>query len=325
MDSEIQSFITVWFTAVLSMIYCYYISARLPSGATRLFSLLPVLYLFTTLPLHLTSIHIGVATILYLVWLGNFKLLLFSFDQGPLYATPPLSLFHFIFIALLPIETKHTSSCKSFSNAKVYHQPAGFALKVALLAIIPRVYEYMEYVHPYIVFTLYCCHLYLALEVILAITAVPTKAILGMDLKPQFNEPYLATSLQDFWGRRWNLMVSSILRPAVYQPVQRISTRILGSKWARPLATLVTFLVSGLMHEVIYYYLSRAYPTWEVTRFFVLHGICVALETAVKKELGGRWRLHRLVSGPMTVAFVGVTGVWLFLPQIEWKNLIVIN
>lgn len=27
---------------------------------------------------------------------------------------------------------------------------------------------------------------------------------LGGDLEPQANEPYLATSLKDFWGRRWN-------------------------------------------------------------------------------------------------------------------------
>ncbi|CAI9756841.1 unnamed protein product [Fraxinus pennsylvanica] len=195
------------------------------------------------------------------------------------------------------------------------HPHCWFALKGALLAIIARIYDNMESVYPCIVFTLYCCQLYLALEVILAITAVPVRAILGQNLKPQFNEPYLATSLQDSWGCRWNLMVSSILRPAVYQPVQRISTRILGSKWARPLATLVTFLVSGLMHEVIYYYLSRVYPTWEVTRFFVLQGICGAFEIAVKKALGGRWQLHRFVSGPMTVVFVGDTGVWLFLPQ----------
>ncbi|KAL2495856.1 putative long-chain-alcohol O-fatty-acyltransferase 1 [Forsythia ovata] len=316
MDSEIQSFITVWFTAVVSMIYCYYIAARLPGGTTRLLSLLPVFYLFTTLPLHLTSIHIGAITILYIVWLGNFKLLLFSFDQGPLYTTPPLSLLHFISMALLPIKTKHTPSCQSFSNSKFYHQTAVFALKVALLAIIVRIYEYREYVHPFIILALYCCHFYLAVELILAITAVPVRVILGLDLEPQFNEPYLSTSLQDFWGWRWNLMVSSILRSIVYHPVRRISTRILGSRWARPPATMATFLVSGLMHEVIYYYLSRAYPTWEVTWFFVLHGACVTLEMAVKKALGGGWRLHRLVSGPMTVAFVGVTGVWLFLPQL---------
>uniref|UniRef100_A0A2N9ISK3 Uncharacterized protein n=1 Tax=Fagus sylvatica TaxID=28930 RepID=A0A2N9ISK3_FAGSY len=31
-------------------------------------------------------------------------------------------------------------------------------------------------------------------------------ALVGVELEPQFDEPYLATSLQDFWGRRWNLM-----------------------------------------------------------------------------------------------------------------------
>ncbi|CAA3010826.1 Long-chain-alcohol O-fatty-acyltransferase [Olea europaea subsp. europaea] len=110
-------------------------------------------------------------------------------------------------------------------------------------------YAYREYIHPYIILALYCCHVYLGVELVLAITAVPVRAILGLDLEPQFNEPYLATSLQDFWGRRWNLMVTSILRPTVYHPVRRISTRILGSRWAKPLAILTTFLVSGLMHE----------------------------------------------------------------------------
>ncbi|KAL2476048.1 putative long-chain-alcohol O-fatty-acyltransferase 5 [Abeliophyllum distichum] len=315
MDGEIQRFIKVWLGAVASIIYCYYITARLTRGATRLLSLLPVFYLLTILPLSLSSLHLGAVTIFYLVWLGNFKLLLFSFDQGPLSSTPPLSLLHFISIALLPIKTKQTLTLQSVSNSKV-NKPAVFALKVALLAIIVRLYAYREYIHPYIILALYCCHVYLGVELILAITAVPVRAILGLDLEPQFNEPYLATSLQDFWGHRWNLMVTSILRPTVYQPVLRICTRFLGSRWARPPATLATFLASGLMHEVIYYYISRAYPTWEVTWFFVLHGICVALEVAVKKELGGRWRLHRLVSGPMTVAFVGVTSVWLFFPQV---------
>lgn len=310
MEIEIQTFIKVWFTAVAALIYCYYIASRLPGGATRLISFLPVFYLFTALPLQLSSLHLGAPTIFYLVWLGNFKLLLLSFEQGPLSSTPPLSLLHFISIGLLPIKTKN-----SVSNSKV-NKPVVFALKVALLAIIVRIYAYREYIHPYIILALYCCHVYLGVELVLAITAVPVRAILGLDLEPQFNEPYLATSLQDFWGRRWNLMVTSILRPTVYHPVQRISTRILGSRCARPPAILATFLVSGLMHEVIYYYLSRAYPTWEVTWFFVLHGICVTVEVAVKKALGGRWRFHRLVSGPLTVAFVGVTGAWLFFPQV---------
>ncbi|CAI9756839.1 unnamed protein product [Fraxinus pennsylvanica] len=70
------------------------------------------------------------------------------------------------------------------------------------------------------------------------------------------------------------------------------------------------------MDEVIYYYLSRAYPTWLVTWFFVLHGAGVAFEMAMKKVLGGYLRLHRLISGPMTMALVGFTVVRLFLPHV---------
>ncbi|KAL0320846.1 UNVERIFIED_CONTAM: Long-chain-alcohol O-fatty-acyltransferase [Sesamum radiatum] len=168
---------------------------------------------------------------------------------------------------------------------------------------------------------LYCCHVYLGVELILAITALPAKALIGVELEPQFDEPYLATSLQDFWGRRWISWSPAFYAPP-YTPVRRISTRILGrSSWARAPAILATFLVSGLMHEVIYYYMSRASPTWEVTWFFVLHGVCVVAEVTLKKAVGGRWRLHRAVSGTLTVGFAVVTGAWLFFPQVTRNGL----
>lgn len=190
------------------------------------------------------------------------------------------------------------------------------AIKALLLALIIRTYEYRPHLHPYIILALYCCHMYLGIELVLALSAVPARAILGFELEPQFTEPYLSTSLQDFWGRRWNLMVTNILRPVAYDPVRRISMRILGPRWARFLAVMSTFAVSGLMHEAIYYYLTRVSPTWEVTWFFVLHGVCVAVEVEVKKAAADRWRLHPVVSGPLTIVFLAVTGNWLFFPQL---------
>lgn len=319
-DPEIQSFIKVWLTATTSLIFCHQILARIPGGAARLLSILPIIYLFTVLPTHLSSIHLAGPTIFYLVWLGNFKLFLFSFDQGPLSSTPPLSLLHFISIALLPIKTetstKQNPSPTSYSNIKKWKKASIFAVKFSLLAAIVSLYKYRDFIHQDVILALYCCHVYLGVELVLAVTAAPVRAILGLELEPQFNEPYLATSLQDFWGRRWNLMVTSILRPTVYHPVRRVSARVLGNRWALLPAILATFVVSGLMHEVIYYYLSRASPTWEVTWFFVLHGFCVVVEVAAKKALAGGWRLHRMVSGPLTVGFVAVTGGWLFFPQV---------
>jgi hypothetical protein len=311
MDGEIANVIKVWITVIASLCYCYYVVARIRPGMTRLLSLLPIFYLFIILPLNLNSIHIGGLTIFFLVWLGNFKLLLFAFDQGPLTPLPP-KLFHFISIASLPIKINQNPSPQKATKVP---RSILLLIKALLLALIIRSYENRPNMHPYAVFALYCLHLYLGVEIGLALSAAPARAF-GFELEPQFHEPYLATSLQDFWGRRWNLMVTSILRPSVYNPVRRISTPVVGPRWAQLPAVIAVFLVSGLMHELIFYYFIRAYPTWEVTWFFVLQGVCVAIEIVVKKAVTDRWQLHRAVSGPLTVGFVAVTGVWLFFPQI---------
>ncbi|KAJ9672267.1 hypothetical protein PVL29_025759 [Vitis rotundifolia] len=57
-------------------------------------------------------------------------------------------------------------------------------------------------------------------------------------------------------------------------------------------------------------------PTWEVTWFFVLQGVCTAAEVAAKKAAAGRWQLPPAVTRPLTVVFVAFTGFWLFFPQL---------
>ncbi|KAH1063148.1 hypothetical protein J1N35_028135 [Gossypium stocksii] len=163
---------------------------------------------------------------------------------------------------------------------------------------------------------MYGAHIYIELEITLALAAIPARAMFGLEIEPQFNEPYLTTSLQDFWGRRWNLMVTSILRPTVYYPMRRISTRLVGSRWTSLPAIITVFVVSGLMHELMCYYATRVAPTWEMTWFFILHGVAVAAEVVVKKVVPEKMRLHPVVSGALAMGFHAVTAVWLFLPQL---------
>lgn len=113
MEEELKNFIKVWITTILCLCYCHYIVSRLiPKGLLRLISLLPVFYLFITTPLTLHSFHLCGLTIFFLVGLGIFKLLLFSFNLGPL-SPPQPSLFHFISIACLPIKIKQNPNPKS--------------------------------------------------------------------------------------------------------------------------------------------------------------------------------------------------------------------
>ncbi|XP_059434923.1 acyl-CoA--sterol O-acyltransferase 1-like [Corylus avellana] len=327
MEAEILSLIKVWIGVFACLSYCYAINKIVSRGPARLLCVLPVVFIFLFLPLNLNSVHLGGTTAFFISWLGNFKLLLFAFGKGPLCSDSSISLGRFVAVACTPIkihQKKHPSPPISHLNGKNKEIPKGrqifFPLRYVvigvLLAILIRIYDYSEHIHPKVILFLYCFHIYFLLEIILAMVAALARALLGVELEPQFNEPYPTTSLQDFWGRRWNLMVSSILRPTVYDPTRHAMTRVVGRKWVSIAAILATFVVSGLMHELMFYYLGCVNSTWEVTWFFLLQGSCLAVEVVLKKAVfASRWRLPQLVSGPLTIGFVMVTCFWLFFPQ----------
>lgn len=304
-----KSFVSIWISAIASFCYCYFFSTSIPKGFFRLFSLLPVILLFTTLPLHLSSFHLCAPTAFFLVWLANSKLLLLSFGHGPL--STPQTLLQFICAASLPIRITHNPH-PNYGKTRL---KTDFLVKALALAALLKIYQYRDSLHPNVVLALYCCHVYIAAEFTLALAATPARVI-GLEIEPQFDEPYLATSLQDFWGRRWNLMVTNVLRLTVYFPIRGLTAGCLGPTRAQQLGMLAVFTVSGLMHELIYYYVTRVTPTWEVTCFFVLHGVCTAAEVAAKKASGGRWQLPPVVTRPLTIVFVAVTGFRLFFPQL---------
>ncbi|PNY11633.1 hypothetical protein L195_g008244 [Trifolium pratense] len=95
-----------------------------------------------------------------------------------------------------------------------------------------------------------------------------------------------------------------------------MSKTVLGPQWAPLPGIIATFLVSGLMHELLFFHVTRVTPTWEVTCFFVLHGVCVVVEVGLMKWLGHRWRVHWAISGLITVAIVVATAAWLFFPPL---------
>lgn len=192
-----------------------------------------------------------------------------------------------------------------------------YAMKGLLLAVLIHVHHYKENFHQKVILALNCLMIYLLLEILLSTVAFIVRALLGLEIQPHFNDPLLSTSLQDFWGRRWNLMVSRVLRPTVYKPIIGFSEHAIGHEWAPLPAIMGTFLVSGLMHELIFYYLGRVRPTWEVTWFFLLHGFCLMVEIILKKKVvfSGEWRLPWMISTVLTLGFLMETCFWLFFPQ----------
>ncbi|XP_010467019.1 PREDICTED: probable long-chain-alcohol O-fatty-acyltransferase 5 [Camelina sativa] len=311
MEEELKSLIKVLVIAIMSISYCYYLPPKIKSGIPRFLSVLPIVALFLVLPLFYSSVHLSFITAFSLTWLTNFKLILFSFDKGPLIPIPK-NLLWFLFFTCFPIKAQQNPKPNTHLPKLV------FAIKVAIFGVLLHLYGYKQSMPPILLMGLYFVHLYLEIEIIFTLLKVFISISLGCELEPQSNKPYLATSLQDFWGRRWNIMVPAILRPAVYTPMRRVSERRMSSSWALFPGILATFIVSGLVHDLLFFYLTREMPTGKVTLFFVLQGVCIAAELAVKKKttVMQRWRLSPTVSRILTVGFVFVTGFWLMTPQL---------
>ncbi|KAK4745789.1 hypothetical protein SAY87_012101 [Trapa incisa] len=325
---ELMSFLKVWASTAASLSYSYSIAGSVPKGLPRFLCLLPVFYLLATLPLGLSTFHLRGPTALFLVWLCSFKLLLFCFDAGPLSQSP--SCIHFVLVASLPIRIKQNDHHHQHAEDRVGrpkemldslhdHRKVLSTAKVLLLALLFQAYNYKPHLPACVLWVLYCLHAYLEFELMMALYAIPARVVLGglgFELEPQFKEPYLTTSLEDFWGRRWNLAVSGILRLAVYDPMRNLCIPIMGSELGSHAGVFSAFAVSGLMHEALfyYYYYTMEGPTWEVTAFFLIQGACVVAEKAVKKRCQRRisWRPHRLVAGALTLGFLSATGIPLF-------------
>ncbi|CAL4890082.1 unnamed protein product [Urochloa decumbens] len=282
-------------------------SSWLRPGFPRLAALLPVAAFFVAAPLAFSSAIVRGLAAFFLAWLGAFKVVLLAAGRGPL--DPTLPVLPFVFTTALPIKLKCGAAGAAASKVKSI-SPISCAVKVALTAAILHVYQYKDQLNLYIRLALYGIHIYCFLDLLLPCIAA-VGAALGMEIEPQFDVPYLASSLREFWGRRWNLMVSAILRPSVYDSVR--------ARAGKAAATLATFLVSGLMHEAMVYYLTLRSPTGEMTAFFLLHGACcVAEELCVRRwaARGRRRPLPRPVATLLVVVFVAGTAFWLFFPPI---------
>ncbi len=117
----------------------------------------------------------------------------------------------------------------------------------------------------------------------------------GIRLTLNFESPYLARNLQDFW-RQWHVTLSRWFRDYVYFPLGGSRVKF----WAVNL--IVVFLVSGLWHGA----------GWNFLIWGGLHGggVWACMMT-------GKHRLPGLVSWGVTMLFV--TLAWIFFMESDWK------
>lgn len=100
----------------------------------------------------------------------------------------------------------------------------------------------------------------------------------GVNAQPIMREPLRATSLADFWGRRWNVAFHFLVNDFAFRPLLR--------KLGATAATLIVFLFSGLIHDFIISVPARG-GYGLPTVYFLIQGVGVIFErTNFGKWLG---------------------------------------
>ncbi|MCU0520650.1 MAG: MBOAT family protein [Anaerolineae bacterium] len=131
--------------------------------------------------------------------------------------------------------------------------------------------------------------------------AVGVARLFGLELIQNFRQPYLASSVSDFW-RRWHVSLSSWLRDYVYIPLG--GSRV--ARWRRDLNVLIVFLVSGLWHGA----------DWTFVLWGALHGLYIVLEGRGKSIFDRLARVFRLEHTAVRAA-IGIVTTFL-LVSFSW-------
>lgn len=119
--------------------------------------------------------------------------------------------------------------------------------------------------------------------------------LLGIEVERNFNRPYFAKSIKEFWGR-WHISLSTWLRDYIYIPLggnRKGKVR----KW---LNSMITFLVSGFWHGNgsgyifwgIYHGILNNFPTTKSKNKFKIFGLQIL--TFIEATIG--WIFFRLES-----------------------------
>lgn len=134
--------------------------------------------------------------------------------------------------------------------------------------------------------------------------AIGAAGIMGFDLKENFNVPYKAVNISDFWDR-WHISLSTWLRDYVY--ISLGGNRKGQIKKYRNL--MITFLVSGIWHGA----------NWTFVVWGALHGIYNVIHNMVAKK----WKLGtgKIITGlRMLGTFLMVDFAWLFFRADSLKH-----
>jgi len=130
--------------------------------------------------------------------------------------------------------------------------------------------------------------------------AIGAALLFNIKLPINFNSPYKAKDIQDFW-RRWHITLSHFLRDYIYIPLG-------GSRVSEPRVyanLLITFLLGGLWHGA----------GWTFIFWGFLHGAALVIHR-IWKKLG--FTMHTLLAWFITFNFINIA--WIFFRAKDFSD-----
>jgi alginate O-acetyltransferase complex protein AlgI len=140
--------------------------------------------------------------------------------------------------------------------------------------------------------------------------AIGLAILLGFRLPNNFNKPYHATSIADFW-RRWHITLSHWLRDYIYIPLGGNRR----GNWSQSLNVMITMVIGGLWHGA----------NWTFVLWGMMHGIGIVVSHAVSRTPLLAWVGHapRWLKILVTFHFVVVTWVFFRAPDLATANTVI--
>lgn len=133
--------------------------------------------------------------------------------------------------------------------------------------------------------------------------------MLGFEISGNFNQPFKAKNISDFW-KRWHISLYLWLSDYVYQPIAFALRKY--KKTGAILAIFITFFISGLWHGA-----NLTFIIWGI-----LHGTAIVIEILTQKSRDNARKkfnsFYNFISVLLTFNFIAFSSILINSPNISF-------
>ena len=144
-----------------------------------------------------------------------------------------------------------------------------------------------------------------------SLMAIGSGKLLGINLPENFNRPYFAKTVSEFW-RKWHISLTTWFRDYIYFPLG--GKKVSNARWM--MNTMIVFVTSGLWHGAAYTYIIWGF----------IHGVCMIVERLLYgekiKQIKDSLSIMNLLR--MLMTFIIVTFAWIFFRAESLQDAILI-